>query len=68
MTTATIYIATCEFCTNVRDMLSKSLVKAFNSMINTCETIGTARAAQQLAIMGHYDLAKQLVLENKKAK
>ena len=64
MTTATIYIATCEFCTNVRDMLSKSL----DTMINTCETIGTARAAQQLACMGHYDLAKQLVLENKKAK
>ena len=64
MTTATIYIATCEFCTNVRDMLSKSL----DTMINTCETIGTARAAQQLATMGHYDLAKQLVLENKKAK
>ena len=64
MTTATMYIATCEFCTNVRDMLSKSL----DTMINTCETIGTARAAQQLAIMGHYDLAKQLVLENKKAK
>ena len=53
-----------NFATNVRDMLSKSL----DTMINTCETIGTARAAQQLAIMGHYDLAKQLVLENKKAK
>jgi|TARA_B110000259_G_scaffold149397_1_gene168619 hypothetical protein len=64
MTTTTIYIATCELCNNVRDMLSKSL----DTMINTCESIGTARAAQQLAIMGHYDLAKQLVLENKKAK
>jgi hypothetical protein len=65
MTTATIYIATCEFCTNVRDMLSKSLVKAFDTMINTCESIGTARAAQQLASMGHYELAKNLMLDKK---
>ena len=62
MTTATIYIATCELCNNVRDMLSKSL----DTMINTCETIGTARAVQQLASMGHYDLAKNLMLDKNK--
>ena len=43
-------------------MLSKSL----DTMINTCETIGTARAVQQLASMGHYDLAKNLMLDKNK--
>lgn len=57
MTTATVYLATCEFCADVRDALSSGLEKT----INACERIGTARAASQLAIHGFHDEAKALM-------
>jgi hypothetical protein len=37
-------------------------------MITSCEAIGTARAAHQLAIMGLHKEAKKLMLNNKEEK
>ena len=58
MSTITLYY--CSFCEAVN--------KFFAKMITTCEAIGTARAAHQLAIMGLHKEAKKLMLNNKKEK
>lgn len=38
----------------------------WRKFLEICEAIGTARAAHVLATQGHYELAKQLVLDTKK--
>jgi hypothetical protein len=37
----------------------------FNAIIDFFETLGKARAASQLARLGRYDLAKQIMLNDK---
>jgi len=53
MTTTTINTYYCAFCDAVANFFTKALIVA--------ERIGTARAAAQLANMGHYDIAKALL-------
>jgi predicted nucleic acid-binding Zn ribbon protein len=64
MTTATIYTYTCKFCEAVADAVSAT----FKSFLRTCEAMGRARAASELARQGFYDAAKALMLENKDVK
>jgi len=58
MSTITLYY--CSFCESVNKMFAR--------MITTCEAIGTARAAHQLAVMGLHEEAKKLMLNNKEEK
>ena len=58
------YKQTCEIC----DKISKFASVAFDNMISMFETLGTARAASQLAQMGYHEEAKYLMLEVAKKK
>ena len=40
----------------------------FKKILSIFETVGTARAANQLANMGYYDLARDLMLTEKSDK
>jgi hypothetical protein len=55
---STIAIYYCSVCESVN--------KFFAGMIKTCETIGTARAAHQLTLMGMHKEAKMLMTGKKK--
>ena len=58
------YKQTCEIC----DKISHFASVAFNKIITTFETLGTARAASQLAQMGYHEEAKYLMIEAAKKK
>lgn len=60
MTTATLNTFYCTFC--------DAVAHYFDKTIQFCESAGTARAASQLAAMGHYDAARQLMLSLKDTK
>ena len=54
MTTVTLNTYYCTFC--------DAIDRVFQKSINTCERIGTARAASQLAQLGYYEASRQLML------
>ena len=58
MSTATINTYYCSFCVAVKKFASA----IFTKIVNVLETIGRARAASQLAQMGHHDLARKVMM------
>ena len=52
---------TCNFCIKVRNVMAKG----FEKIISVFESIGTARAAAQLANMGYHKEAKALMLNHR---
>ena len=58
MTTATISTYYCTFC----DAVKTRAIKFGKGFMSTMEAIGRARAANQLAQMGHYELARKVML------
>ena len=64
LTLRVAYKETCEICDKIAELTSV----IFNKIITTFETLGTARAASQLAQMGYHEEAKHLMLEVAKKK
>ena len=62
MTTATISTYYCTFC----DAVKTRAIKFGKGFMRVTESIGRARAANQLAQMGHHDLAKRIMLGDDK--
>ena len=62
LTQTSFYYITCKFCTAVRNIA----VGIFLGMIAFGESAGRARAAKELAEMGRYDLARELMLNGGK--
>jgi hypothetical protein len=58
ITHTSFYNITCKICTVIRNVL----VTFFVGMIALGESAGRARAARELANMGHYEEAKALML------
>ena len=59
MTTATLNTYYCAICASIAKFASKTLTK----VIDTCDSIGRARAAASLAQMGYHKEAKALMLK-----
>ena len=59
MTTATLNTYYCTFCAAIAKFANKTLTK----FMNTCDSIGRARAAAELSRMGYYAEAKALMLQ-----
>ena len=65
------------FCSELGSMMShipyyeedikdeKKAMSMWDKFITWCEYIGTARAADELARNGHFELAKKMILERK---
>ena len=64
LTLRVAYKETCEICDKIANLTSV----IFDKIITTFETLGTARAASQLAQMGYHEEAKYLMLEAAKKK
>lgn len=64
LTLRVAYKETCEIC----DKIAELTAVIFNKIITTFETLGTARAASQLAQMGYHEEAKYLMIEAAKKK
>lgn len=54
------YIHYCKFC--------DAVAKIFTKLIKVTETIGYARAASQLAMMGYHEEAKSVMMQLKRIK
>lgn len=59
MTTATLNTYYCTICAAIANFASKTLTK----FMNTCDSIGRARAAAELSRMGYHAEAKALMLK-----
>lgn len=59
MTTATLNTYYCAICASIAKFASKT----FTKIMDTCDSIGRARAAAQLAQMGYHKEAKALMLK-----
>lgn len=57
MSTITAYY--CSFCEAVNN--------AFRKIISVCESIGRARAAHQLSLMGRHEEARELMTQSKES-
>lgn len=64
LTLRVAYKETCEICDKIAHLTSV----IFDKIITTFETLGTARAASQLAQMGYHEEAKYLMMEAAKKK
>lgn len=58
LTHTSFYNITCKICSAIR----KALFTAFVAVVAFGESAGRARAAAELARMGHMDAAKSLIL------